>query len=182
MSLPRSSISAIKSNLSSAISAKDPLAIATAVDLPTFVKSAIVAAVPSHPPPPPPHAEYLKINGADWSNVLNPLLDAHLAIQMVSVYCVDCNIQKYVIPGNHNISHAPFPLTREHISRMIHVKYMKPNPLFTPLSIMPWDPRRETGSSRHCTSCAGIHIEQRRWRTVNKMRKIRTIMHGYRVP
>ena len=86
MSLPRSSITAIKSNLNVAISAKDPHAIASAVDLPPLVKSAgdNDASLASQPPP-SPHAEYLKIDGVDWSNVLNPLLDAHLAIQLVRV-------------------------------------------------------------------------------------------------
>ena len=87
MSLPRSSTTAIKSNLNVAISAKDPHAIASAVDLPPLVKSAgddDDVSLASQPPP-SPHAEYLKIDGVDWSNVLNPLLDAHLAIQLVRV-------------------------------------------------------------------------------------------------
>lgn len=85
MSLPRSSVATIKSNLNSAISAKDPHAIASAVELPPLGKSGGDAsvAVGASQPPPSPHAEYIKVDGVDWSNVLNPLLDAHLAIQLV---------------------------------------------------------------------------------------------------
>ena len=35
------------------------------------------------------HGEHLKVDGVDWSNVLNPLLDAHAAIQLVSL-CMEC--------------------------------------------------------------------------------------------
>lgn len=63
---------------------KDPHAIASAVDLPHLGKSGGGAsAAGASQPPPSPHAEYLKADGVDWSNVLNPLLDAHLAIQLV---------------------------------------------------------------------------------------------------
>ena len=86
--LPRSSINTIKSNLNNAVSAKDPHAIASAVDLPPLPKSADGASQQqrrqtNH------HGEHLKVDGVDWSNVLNPLLDAHAAIQSVSL-CREC--------------------------------------------------------------------------------------------
>lgn len=82
MALPRASINTIKSNLSNALSAKDPHGIASAVDLPPLPKSVGLSgggdgSSQQH------HQEYLKIDGVDWSNVLNPLLDTHSAIQLV---------------------------------------------------------------------------------------------------
>jgi len=77
MALPRSYITAIKNKLNNAVSAKDPHAIATAVDLPPLPRSAGASASSGGAQ----HREHLKIDGVDWSNALNPLLDAHSAIQ-----------------------------------------------------------------------------------------------------
>mmetsp|Transcript_10615 Transcript_10615/g.22483 ORF Transcript_10615/g.22483 Transcript_10615/m.22483 type:complete len:412 (-) Transcript_10615:36-1271(-) len=79
MTLPQSTINPIKTNLNKAISAKNPQAIAAAVDLPPFPKN--VGASGGSAAAGPQHQEHLKIDGVDWSNVLNLLLDAHLAIQ-----------------------------------------------------------------------------------------------------
>ena len=89
-SLPRSSVNAIKTKLNSAVSAKDPQAVAVAVDLPSLTSES-VAGAPTRPADgagSQQHGEHLKIDGVDWSNVLNPLLDAHLAIQSVGASCV----------------------------------------------------------------------------------------------
>ena len=83
--LPRSSINTIKSNLNNAVSAKDPHAIASAVDLPPLPKSADASQQQQQTN----HGEHLKVDGVDWSNVLNPLLNAHAAIQSVSL-CREC--------------------------------------------------------------------------------------------
>lgn len=77
--LPKSSINSIKANLNKAVSAKDPHGIASAVDLPPLPKSGSDGSSSKSS-----HRENLKIDGVDWSNVLNPLLDAHSAIQSVS--------------------------------------------------------------------------------------------------
>jgi hypothetical protein len=82
MALPGPSISTIKTRLSNAVSAKDPHAIASAVELPTLPKR-IGCATGSGGSTAQQHGESLRIDGADWSNILNPLLDAHLAIQSV---------------------------------------------------------------------------------------------------
>ena len=79
--LPKSSINTIKANLNKAVSAKDPHGIASAVDLPPLPKSGSDGSSSSKTS----HRENLKIDGVDWSNVLNPLLDAHSAIQSVSL-------------------------------------------------------------------------------------------------
>ena len=78
--LPKSSINTIKANLNKAVSAKDPHGIASAVDLPPLPKSGSDGSSSKTS-----HRENLKIDGVDWSNVLNPLLDAHSAIQSVSL-------------------------------------------------------------------------------------------------
>lgn len=83
MPLPRNAINSIKGDLHSALSAKDPHGLARAVDLPPLPK---VAAPPTGGSQ-QNHVEVLKVDGADYSNVLNPLLDAHLAIKMVSESC-----------------------------------------------------------------------------------------------
>lgn len=81
MTLPRATISAIKAKLNNAISAKDPHGIAAAVDLPPLPKRAATSFTGNGSSQ---HGEYLiKVDGVDWSNALNPLLDAHLAIQSV---------------------------------------------------------------------------------------------------
>ena len=85
--LPRPYINAIKSKLNNAVSAKDPRAIAAAVDLPPFPKSG--GASRGNGGAGPQHRESLKIDGVDWSNVLNLLLDAHLAIQSVRALLLD---------------------------------------------------------------------------------------------
>mmetsp|Transcript_31789 Transcript_31789/g.71289 ORF Transcript_31789/g.71289 Transcript_31789/m.71289 type:complete len:411 (-) Transcript_31789:24-1256(-) len=78
MPLPRNEINSIKGSLRSALSTKEPHGIARAVDLPPLPK----VAVPPTDGSQQNHVEELKVDGADYSNVLNPLLDAHLAIQM----------------------------------------------------------------------------------------------------
>ena len=85
MTLPRSSINALRSNLDRALSAKDPAAIATAVDVP--LRNTNVVGGPSggnSSSSGSVHREQLKVDGVDWSNVLNYLLDVHLAIASVS--------------------------------------------------------------------------------------------------
>lgn len=88
-SLPRSSINAIKTKLDSAVAAKDSQAVAVAVDLPPFAST---TGAPTRPDGAgsQQHGEHLKIDGVDWSNVLNPLLDAHLAIRSVSACHIIC--------------------------------------------------------------------------------------------
>jgi hypothetical protein len=80
-------INTIKSKLSNAVSAKDPLAIASAVELPTLPKR-IEGVTGSGGSASQQHGESLRVDGADWSNVLNPLLDAHLSIQLVRPWSV----------------------------------------------------------------------------------------------
>ena len=79
--LPRATIGALKSRLSQAVAAKDPGEIAAALDLPPLPKGA--ASSGTNHGNGPRHGEQLKVDGADWSNVLNPLLDAHAAIASV---------------------------------------------------------------------------------------------------
>eukprot|EP00578_Thalassiosira_sp_NH16_P012105 CAMPEP_0181113110 /NCGR_PEP_ID=MMETSP1071-20121207/20173_1 /TAXON_ID=35127 /ORGANISM="Thalassiosira sp., Strain NH16" /LENGTH=413 /DNA_ID=CAMNT_0023197127 /DNA_START=8 /DNA_END=1249 /DNA_ORIENTATION=+ len=81
MALPRSSVNATKTKLNNAVSAKDPHTIAAVVDLPPFPNSARSSTSRGGSNSHPNHGEHLKIDGVDWSNVLNPLLDAHSAIQ-----------------------------------------------------------------------------------------------------
>jgi len=75
-------INRIKSNISNAVIAKNPQAVANAVELPAFYrrtksdgKGASQAVS---------HRQQLKIDGADWSPVLNSILDCHAAISSVS--------------------------------------------------------------------------------------------------
>eukprot|EP01082_Thalassiosira_pseudonana_P011606 g10627.t1 g10627 contig4:2224014-2226051(-) len=85
--LPRSEIDTIKANLLNATSAKNPTAVASAVELPPLPKRAFASTnnrnggsrtVGSSSV----HREHLKIDGVgDWTNVLNPLLDAHAVIR-----------------------------------------------------------------------------------------------------
>ena len=82
--LPRPSVAAIKHKLNSAISSKDPRDIAAAVDLPPLTKS--TGASRGSGDAGSQHREHLKVEGVDWSNVLNLLLDAHLAIQLVRCF------------------------------------------------------------------------------------------------
>jgi len=86
MTLPRSSINALRSNLDRALSAKDPAAIATAVDVPLQNTNVVVgpSGGNSSSTSGSVHREQLKVDGVDWSNVLNYLLDVHLAIASVS--------------------------------------------------------------------------------------------------
>ena len=87
MTLPRSSINGIKSNLDRAVSTKDPAAIATAVDVPlptsNDVGGIIGTSNNNNTSSGSVHREQLKIDNLDWSNVLNFLLDVHLAIMSV---------------------------------------------------------------------------------------------------
>jgi hypothetical protein len=87
MTLPWSSINAIRSNLDRALSAKDPSAIATAVDVPLLKTTAVggPSTGGNNSSSGSVHQEQLKVDGVDWSNVLNSLLDAHLAIASVSI-------------------------------------------------------------------------------------------------
>ena len=73
----------IKSNLNNAVSAKDPHGIASAVDLPPLPTRVLGTSGDGDGNSQQQHQEYLKIDSVDWSNVLNPLLDAHSAIQAV---------------------------------------------------------------------------------------------------
>ena len=88
MTLPISAMNTVRSNLDYALSRKDPAAIAKAVDVPLPKNTDIVGGPPvgngSTSNSGPVHHEQLKIDGVDWSNVLNYLLDAHLAIASVS--------------------------------------------------------------------------------------------------
>ena len=79
--LPRSEINVIKSNLSNALSSKNPNAVSDAVELSTLPRSTDASGGISGDSS--RHNEQLKIDGVDWSNVLNPLLDAHESIRMV---------------------------------------------------------------------------------------------------
>jgi hypothetical protein len=91
MTLPGPTINAIKSKLHNAIQTKDPHAIAAAVDLPPLPKRIVGSGSSSSQQQHSQHGEALKIDGVDWSNVLNPLLDAHYAIQSVCI-CHICSI------------------------------------------------------------------------------------------
>ena len=88
MTLPRSSIHALRSDLDRAVSSKDPAAIATAIDVPLRKPNVVVGSSPSGDGSSSSsgsvHREQLKVDGVDWSNVLNYLLDVHLAIASVS--------------------------------------------------------------------------------------------------
>jgi hypothetical protein len=86
MTLPRSSINAIRSNLDRALSAKDPSTIATAVDVPLLKTNICGGLTTSDNSSGFMHQEQLKVDGVDWSNVLNSLLDVHFAIASVSIF------------------------------------------------------------------------------------------------
>jgi len=82
MSLPRASINSFKGRLNAALSTKDPQGIADAVNLPPLPKNVDASSSTSiRLSGGSQHRELLKIDGVDYSNVLNPLLDAHWAIQ-----------------------------------------------------------------------------------------------------
>lgn len=96
MTLPRSSINAIRSNLDRAVSTKDPAAIATALDVPLLKANVVGSPSTSGDGSSSSgsvHREQLKVDGVDWSNVLNYLLDVHLAIVSVSAYVMSGPIQ-----------------------------------------------------------------------------------------
>lgn len=85
--LPRSTINAIRSKLDQAVSAKNPAAIASAVDVPLpkiYVFGGTSSGNSSSSGP--VHREQLKIDGVDWSNVVNFLLDVHLAFSSVRFF------------------------------------------------------------------------------------------------
>ena len=89
-STPGADVNSIKTRLRDAVSTKNPAAIAAAVSLPPLVRAnaaTSAAAVGGGWN----HSEVLKVDGGDWGNVLNPLLDAHAAIRTVS----------YATPWNH---------------------------------------------------------------------------------
>ena len=80
--MPSSAINSVKTNLGNAVQAKNPQAVANAVELPPLHRrtrpsggggSSQTAG----------HREQLKIDGADWSPVLNSILDCHAAISSV---------------------------------------------------------------------------------------------------
>ena len=89
MTLPGHTINTIKTRLSNTVSAKDPRGIASAVELPPLPKRIIDTTGSGGSESQQHHVENFRIDGADWSNVLNPLLDAHLAIQSVRPPPVD---------------------------------------------------------------------------------------------
>eukprot|EP00584_Thalassiosira_punctigera_P026439 CAMPEP_0172577488 /NCGR_PEP_ID=MMETSP1067-20121228/138258_1 /TAXON_ID=265564 ORGANISM="Thalassiosira punctigera, Strain Tpunct2005C2" /NCGR_SAMPLE_ID=MMETSP1067 /ASSEMBLY_ACC=CAM_ASM_000444 /LENGTH=412 /DNA_ID=CAMNT_0013370175 /DNA_START=1078 /DNA_END=2316 /DNA_ORIENTATION=- len=133
MALPRTSINAIKIKLDNAVSAKDPRAIAAAVNLPAFPK--IVGAARNSGVAGSQHREHLKVDGVDWSNVLNPLLDAHLAIQsndLAQIYEAQSSLHSslnhvlgsskgnWLIPALHVVcrnTHRAAALADEHVNR-----------------------------------------------------------------
>ena len=101
MTLPRSSINGIKSNLDRAVSAKDPAAIATAVDVPLLTSNDVGGIIGTsnnniNPSSGSVHREQLKIDNVDWSNVLNFLLDVHLAIMSVRFTPTHNNNKLYI--------------------------------------------------------------------------------------
>ncbi|KAL3794861.1 hypothetical protein ACHAWO_007635 [Cyclotella atomus] len=77
--LPSSTINSIKSNLGNAISAKNPQAVANSVELPPLYRPAKPSGG-SGGSQATSHGEQLKVDGADWSPVLNAILDCHAAI------------------------------------------------------------------------------------------------------
>jgi len=104
MTLPRSSINAIRSNLDRALSAKDPSTIATAVDVPLLKTNICGGLTTSDNSSGFMHQEQLKVDGVDWSNVLNSLLDVHFAIasnDLSSTYEAQSSLHSAI---NHNLS------------------------------------------------------------------------------
>lgn len=86
--LPRSDISSLKAKLSHAIGTKNPSAASSAVELPPFPSVGADAtldgeAVDETTGSNAVHGEMLKVDGVDWSNVFNALLDTHAAIRTV---------------------------------------------------------------------------------------------------
>jgi len=82
--LSPSTINSIKVNLSNAVLAKNPQAVANAVELPPLhrVTSPSGADTTGQVAG---HREQLKADGADWSTVLNSILDARGGISSVSL-------------------------------------------------------------------------------------------------
>jgi hypothetical protein len=86
--LPSSTINSIKSNLGNAISAKNPQAVANSVELPPLYRPAKPSGG-SGGSQATSHGEQLKVDGADWSPVLNAILDCHAAISSVGNFIMD---------------------------------------------------------------------------------------------
>jgi hypothetical protein len=82
MMLPSSTINSIKSNLGNAVSARNPQAVANAVELPSLHRPAKPSGG-SGGSQATSHREQLKVDGVDWSPVLNAILDCHAAISLV---------------------------------------------------------------------------------------------------
>lgn len=89
MMLPSSTINSIKSNLGNAVSARNPQAVANAVELPSLHRPAKPSGG-SGGSQATSHREQLKVDGTDWSPVLNAILDCHAAISLVGHLIVDC--------------------------------------------------------------------------------------------
>ena len=85
--LPRSEINAIKSNFYNAVSTKNQTVVAVVVELPPLPH--ITGAPTKSNNSNGGHGEQLKIDGLDWSNVLNPLLDAQEAFREVRDISLD---------------------------------------------------------------------------------------------
>jgi hypothetical protein len=81
--LPPTAINSIKSNLGNAVSAKNPQAVASAVELPPLHRQTSPSSGSSQAAG---HREQLKVDGADWSPVLNSVLDAHTAVSSVCLF------------------------------------------------------------------------------------------------
>lgn len=80
--LPSSAINSVKSNLGNAVSAKNPQSVASAVELPTLYRRTRPSGAGGSSQS-AGHREQLKVDGADWSPVLNSLLDCHAAVSSV---------------------------------------------------------------------------------------------------
>eukprot|EP00956_Cyclotella_meneghiniana_P032581 scaffold90174_cov65-Cyclotella_meneghiniana.AAC.1 len=80
MTLPRPTINSIKTNLSDAVSSKNPQAVANAIQLPPLHHRTNPSDGAAASESTQTHQQQLKIDGADWSPVLNSLLDCHAAI------------------------------------------------------------------------------------------------------
>ena len=101
--LPPSSINSIKSNLGNAVSSKSPQAVASAVELPPLHRRTSLSGGASGSQA-VGHREQLKIDGADWSPVLNSLLDCHAAISSVGAstyfFCLDWGVMWFMMHFN----------------------------------------------------------------------------------
>jgi hypothetical protein len=84
--LSSAAINSIKSNISNAVSAKNPQGVANAVELPPLYRRTSPSGGAGGSSQPAGHREHLKVDGADWSPVLNSILDCHAAISSVSTY------------------------------------------------------------------------------------------------